>query len=62
MQALEHAEELIGILHIEADPVIPNEDDGFAVLSAGGSDFNFSPRAIACELNRVGQKIDQDQP
>ncbi len=56
VQALKHAEEFVGILHVEADPVIAHEYHRNSVLIFL-SDFNYRQAARAGELDRIRQQV-----
>src|ERR1700683_2055224 len=55
MEPLEHAEELVGVFHIEAGPVVANEKNGLAV-SRYVSDLHHGWVAAAAVFNGVPQQ------
>src|SRR5436309_12758205 len=58
---LKHPEELAGVLHVEAGPIVPNKV-GWAPAGIGLEDANFDPGmfALARVLDRVTQEVDED--
>src|SRR2546421_9937202 len=59
VKALKHAEELVGVAHIETHAVVANEDD---LLGRGGSgaDFNLRSFTRASVFKRIGNQVDHD--
>src|SRR6266404_4333769 len=57
MQALEHAEEFVGILHVEAYAIVADEERGF-VVRLGGADLDSGPLALAGVFQGIGKQID----
>ena len=57
MQALEDAKQLVGVLHVEADAVIADEIDGFAVLPLA-ADFDAGRIALAGVLQRIAEQVE----
>src|ERR1700722_12117208 len=56
MQPLKDSEQLILILHVEADAIVANEDDALAILQEmTDPDDRVLPRS--CELKSVGNKV-----
>ena len=53
MEPLKHAEQLVHILHVEADPIVANEHDGLAVRIARHADLNAGPRPRCRVLHRI---------
>src|SRR5437868_11292633 len=59
MQSLEGAEELVSVLHAEANPVVAHRDDNFALLSLlldGDDGLRPRPRV----LHGIGKQIHED--
>src|ERR1700704_2674667 len=59
MQSLEHAEELVLILHVKTCSVVANEIDLLAVLLSR-ADIDNRRFSLSCILNRVRKQIDPD--
>src|SRR5262249_22717279 len=59
MQALEHSEQSIVVLHIESDTVVANEIDDLAA-AAFRPDDDASRPARPGELERVAEQIDEE--
>ena len=62
MQTLKDAEQLVYVLHVEAGAVVPHEHLDFFFIAVGAADLDFGRRAHAREFDRVGNKVDDDQP
>jgi hypothetical protein len=62
VQALEYAEQLVYVLHVEADSIIANEDYYLVWPLLPAPDFNFSLRAGSGKFHRIGNQVDQHQP
>ena len=56
VQPLEHAEQLIDVLHVESDTVVPDGKGFFPVLN-GHADFDSSLVAPPCVFYRIGEQI-----
>src|SRR6266704_3196303 len=61
MKALEDAEELRGIRHVEADPVVAHADHRFVVLRAGDADFNPWTFGLPGVLHRIRDEIGENE-
>jgi len=61
MQALEHAEQLVDILHVEACAVVPHEDLYVIFRRVVAADLDFGARSHPGELDRIGDQVDNDQ-
>ncbi len=62
MQALKHAKQFVGILHIKPCSIIPDKDDHFVEVFIGAPYGNFGPLPLPSELDRIGNEIDEDEP
>src|ERR1700691_3713382 len=61
MQALEYAEEFVGIFHVEARPVVANEDRRLAVFLSL-SDLDDRRSSIARVLEGIRNQVLEDLP
>src|SRR5712691_6060607 len=59
VKTLEYAKQLVGILHIKTDSIVSNEHHRLIVPSIGASYRDLRLRACACELDRIGNEIDE---
>src|SRR5579863_8498731 len=60
MQPLKNSEELLCVLHVEADSVVPNDDDGlFGARKM--LHINYGEVTPARKFQRVGEQIHKDQ-
>src|ERR1700733_5254399 len=62
MQALKYAKELIHVLHIEADTVVPHEHHNLIFARFGASNLDFGLGASPRKLDGIGEKINKYQP
>src|SRR5271165_1640122 len=62
VKPLEDAEQLVGILHVESDPVVSNEQRYLVFFLFRASDFDFGLGPCAGEFYSVGNQVDQRQP
>src|SRR5207248_630785 len=62
VQALEHAKQLAGILHIETGPVVLDRKLPALLRAAGAANLNAGPAARARVLQGIGDQIDPDLP
>src|SRR5206468_5282180 len=59
VETLEDTEELIGVFHVEANPVVANEDGGLAIgLEGPDFDHRLGPRAGV--FDGVGKEVGKD--
>jgi len=59
VQALEYAEELVDVFHIETDTVIPDIINRF-LLFLSAAELDYGPGPSPGEFNGVGQQVLQD--
>src|SRR5204863_7320840 len=57
VKALKHAEELVRILPVEPDAVVPNEHDRLAAPAGDGADLDLSGRACGRVFDCVAQQV-----
>src|SRR6202051_1977937 len=62
MQTLKDAEQLVYVLHVEAGAVVPHEHLDFLFIALHTANLDFGRPSHACEFDRVGYKVDNDQP
>jgi hypothetical protein len=64
VQPLEHAEEPLGVLRVEADPGVPDGDHRLAgaVRVRAALDLDPGRGAAGGELARIAQQVDEDLP
>src|SRR5207245_7398253 len=62
METLEHAEELGGVLHVEADAVVADEDHDLVAGAVLHADLDPRVIALARVLDRIGHEVGQGQP
>src|ERR1700720_58404 len=62
MQALKDAEQLVYILHVKPGAVVPHEHLDFIFISVHTANLDFGRPSHACEFDRIGNKVDNDQP
>src|SRR5271165_714142 len=62
VKPLEDAEQLVGIFHVESDPVVSNEQYHVIVFVLDASDFDIGLGTCAAEFYSVGNQVDQRQP
>src|SRR6202790_5472925 len=62
MQTLKDAEQLVYVLHVKASAIDPHEHLDFFFIAVDTADLDFGRPSHACEFDRVGNKIDTDQP
>jgi len=61
VKTLKYTKQLVRILHIETNPVVPHKHyHGLVLLQRAY--FDLGPRPGAGEFNRIGDKVDQHQP
>ena len=56
VQPLEHSKELVGLLHVESNAIVPHKDDDCTFLHLGAN-LDFRRRAIAAEFDGVGEQV-----
>src|SRR2546428_3802060 len=61
VQALEHAEQLVCVLHVEAGPIVPDQEGPLAA-HIGGSEFDLRPRLFRGVLPAVAEQIIEGHP
>src|SRR5947208_13979677 len=61
VKALKHAEELVRILPVEPDAVVPNEHDRLAGPAGDGADLDLSGRACGRVFDCVGQQVHEHE-
>lgn len=59
VQALEDAEQFVGVFHIETDAVVADENDGFIVHGAQ-ADFNDGGFARPAVFDGIGKQVGKD--
>lgn len=59
VKPLKHPKQLVGVFHVEPDSVVSNDHDRLVVFSFGASDLDLSLRPCACELDGVGNEVDE---
>src|ERR1700749_4447723 len=57
MQALEHAEQLAGVLHVEAGAVVSHEELVIPRGGAGEADLDLRQLAVTGVLHRVAEQV-----
>ena len=62
MQALKNAEQLVAILHVKPGAVVFHEYFDVRYITVRTADLDFGRISHACEFDRVGHKVDDDQP
>src|SRR5262252_6605805 len=62
VQALEHAEQFMDVLHVETHAIISHEDNDLARLAVGAPDLDLGLCPRGRELDGVGNEIDQRKP
>ena len=62
VEALEYAEKLFHVLHVETDAIVLDEHDDLVLLAIAASDLDLRLRPRARELDRVGNEVDQRKP
>src|SRR5271157_6553998 len=62
VKPLEDAEQLVGVFHVESDPVVSNEQHYVVFFLFRASDFDFGLGPCAGEFYSVGNQVDQRQP
>src|ERR1700674_3106825 len=62
METLKDAEQLVYVLHVKASAVIPHEQLDFFFIAVDAANLDFGRPSHACEFDRVGNKVDNDQP
>src|SRR5580698_10056295 len=62
MQALKDAEQLVDVLHVKARAVVLHEHLEFFFIAVDPADLDFGGASHACEFDRIGNKVDNDQP
>src|SRR5258708_5068067 len=62
MQALKDAEQLVHVLHVKAGAVVPHEHLDFFFIAVDTANLDFGRPSHACEFDRVGNEVDDDQP
>src|SRR5208283_4304925 len=62
MQTLKDAEQLVCVLHVKASAIVPHEHLDFFFIAIHTANLDFGLRSHACEFDRVGNKVDNDQP
>jgi len=60
VEPLEHAEQLVGVLHVKADAVILDKVDGRTTLLGQAAYLNSSNILPACKLERIRDQVDPD--
>src|ERR1700738_5017726 len=61
MQTLKHAEHFVPIQHLKASAIIPHKRLYF-IFPIYTTNLDFGLRSQACELDRIGEKVDDHQP
>src|ERR1700730_16307858 len=61
MQTLKDAEQLVYVLHVKAGAIVPHEHLDF-FIAVHTANLDFGRLSHACEFDRVGNKVDNDQP
>src|ERR1700733_8990205 len=62
MQTLKDAEQLVDILHVKARAVVLHAHLEFFFIAAAPADLDFGGASHAREFDRIGNKVDNDQP
>src|SRR5262249_24581000 len=59
VKPLKYAEQLVGVLHVEADSIVSNADDHGVIVAIRAADLDFGVWPSSGELDAVGQEIHQ---
>src|ERR1700737_3500369 len=62
MQTLKDAEQLVYVLHVKASAVVRHEHLDFFFIAVHTANLDFGGTSHASEFDRVGNKVDNDQP
>src|SRR5262245_33861105 len=61
MQALKHAEQLVDVQHVKPCTIVSHENLWLIVISLYTADLDFGLLPHACEFDRIGNKIGDNQ-
>jgi hypothetical protein len=59
VEALEYPEQFVDVFHVEADPVVPNENHDLILLLVHTPYFDFGFRPGPREFGRIGHQVDK---